>query len=282
MKKRAERAGPSTRKSKKFAKNKEENPAFLRGSLRRMHLARIVSLDQTPPTPSAHDKVDKITGNCKSRIDAMSLLIYNMVDATVGLFLTIYGVYLFLKLKLDLHANQQTVFCFLILSTGILLVLCAVFSFTAMTNSGCRSCIHISKHLGIIVGSIAFGLGVAAVLQKKKTYQYIDENYADLGLNVNDKKFIENSYAFISYGLLVISLEQILRYRASANYYDHIVGADREYKLLEDREEDDWQTKVESNKSNRKEKYSDLKQQYRQKYFGNAETGGKDIDVETF
>ena len=216
-----------------------------------MHLARVVSLDQTPPTASAHDKVDKIASNCKSRLDSIALMIYNIVDVTLGIFLTIYGIYLFLKLKLKLHANQQTIFCFLILSTGILLALTATCSFMAMTNSSCRYCIHVSKNLGIFVGSIAFGIGITACIQKKKTYQYIDENFADLGMSDSDKKFIENSYIFISYGLLLIAVEQILRHRASVNYYDHVIGTDREYKLLEDRDEEEWHSKVESNKSNR-------------------------------
>ncbi len=136
--------------------------------------------------------------------------------------------------------------------------------------------------MGIFVGSIAFGIGIAACIQKKKTYQYIDENFADLGMSDSDKKFIENSYIFISYGLLLIAVEQILRHRASVNYYDHAIGTDREYKLLEDRDEEEWHSKVESNKSSRKDKYADLKQQYRQKYFGKTDAGSKDEDIETF
>ena len=247
-----------------------------------MHLARVVSLDQTPPTISAHDKVDKIAGNCRSRLDSIALVIYNVIDVTLGIFLILYGVYLFLKLKLKLHANQQTIFCLLILITGILLALTATCSFMAMTRSSCRYCIHVSKHMGIFVGSIAFGIGITACVEKKKTYQYIDENYADLGMSESDRRFIESSYVFISYGLLLIAVEQALRQRASITYYDHAIGTDREYKLLEDRDEEEWRGKVESNKANRQDKYADLKQQYRQKYFGRTDAGSKDEDIETF
>jgi len=190
----------------------------------------------------------------------------NLVDFLLaGVFIT-FSIYLYTKVGddfNDVHKAWIGWFCGL---DGMLMLLVAFLSFTAIIWHGCRCNMYFSDACSLLLGTINFGAGCASFTLRSKFYKYLDDHGNDMGITDDDIDVIKHWYVFISCALFGSVILEMIRLYLSQGYRSNALSIDGEYNALLQEDEKDWQVKMEQNSSDRVDKYKDLRSYYKAKY----------------
>lgn len=97
-------------------------------------------------------------------------------------------------------------------------------------------------------------------------FNYLDNNGEDLGLSSPDIDLLKAWFNIVAYGMFGLFVLEIIRYKVSMKYRAEALRIDGEFDALLDEDNKAWNEKIQSNKSAREGKYSDMRAHYKAKY----------------
>jgi hypothetical protein len=194
-----------------------------------------------------------------------TLWMMNIIDLMVGGSLVSVSIYLSVKLGNSASQSVEIAWIFWIsLTLGAVLLFVTMLSFTAITTQRFRhSAAMLSCNIGIFGGLLSFVFALVLAAMQHFVIRYL-ENQS--GLSSHDITTWKSSYEVVTYGLICISMMEILRYYLTERFVRFSRQIDSRFESLLSDEERNWQTKLTENKADRNQKYAGMKAFYKSKY----------------
>jgi hypothetical protein len=207
---------------------------------------------------------------CCTHLQTFTLQTFNLLDFILGWGFVALGFYVCHEMGVQSYTNDKIAWVALAcMIVGGLMVFVVFLSFVAITNVGCRCLSYPSGFFALMISIITLAVGIAACVREKDIYKYINEHAVEDGIPQDQVQLFKSFYQIIKYSMFALCVEQFVRFRASMTYRSAALRLDGEYDALLDEDQKKWNERVEYNRVNRQEKYSDLRSHYKDKYSTN-------------
>lgn len=212
-------------------------------------------------------------------MSSMQLQIFNLIDFVVGMLLGIWGFYLFTKLGTKSFTDPDIAWLeWISLVLGVLLLTSSFLSFCAITSSSCRWAVIPSSYIGLLVAILAILLASLLLSLETHLHSYLSNHGNQIGLNSAEIDDIEKWCHILAYSLYCLAALQMLRYRISRGYRELALRVDGEFDALLAEEDKLYQEKFLANKTEREDKYDNLRSFYKNKYVAGGSNKSNSIE----
>lgn len=197
-----------------------------------------------------------------------------MCDFFTGITILAFAIYIYTKVQSDFMNVNIAWFGWSAAVLGLLLILVAALSFTAVVSIGLRSLMWFSSRLSLLITFTALCLGSVMFARQKEVENYLDNNGTTIGLTSEDINVVTEWYTVVACAMFGVAVLELIRFKLSGVFLESVYRVDDEYAALLNEEDKEWQEKLSSNAESREEKYRDLRTYYKVKYAKNIVRDG--------
>jgi len=204
-----------------------------------------------------------------------ALSVFNVLDLAAGTVLVAYGAYSEVVLGKSHDDASAKIIGEAFLAVGLIMVLTVACSFYGMLNSRCKCLLRPSAYMGLLVGLLELGLGIAALAEQGNVHRFLANHQDSLGLSDKELQMTKDWYTICAGGLLVLSLVEILRFYLSLAYLASLNNYFDQYEKLLTHEEEERAAAHVQRRGETREKYERLRAYFRDKYARRSDDDGE-------
>lgn len=200
----------------------------------------------------------------------------NLIDFFVACMFLTFGIYFHTQLGSETSDIHTAWLAYVVLLLGATLLVIVALSFTSMNITTCKIGVVISGYLALFVSITSFIMAITALVVRVDLFDYLDSHREDLGLSSEDLDSIREWYSWVIFGLFCSFILEFIRYKWSSFLYRSFSIQDAKYQSLLAQEEDEYEVKINAGRTERAERYGNLREHYKNKYatreFSNEDT----------